>query len=67
MPIKNLSVRIEEELLAKLHAIADYEHRSVNGQILTLIRDSIKDYETKLTTLEEKLKESTKPFSGGRV
>lgn len=45
MATKSLSIRIEEEMLDKLHIIADYEGRSANSQILILIRDCIKEYE----------------------
>ena len=45
MAIKSVSIRIEEEMLNKLHVVADYEGRSANSQILVLIRDCIKDYE----------------------
>ncbi len=45
MAIKSLSVRIEEEMLEKLGYVADYEGRSVNSQILVLIRESIKKFE----------------------
>ena len=47
MAIKSLSIRIEEEMLDKLHVIADYEGRSANSQILILIRDCIEQYEAK--------------------
>lgn len=47
MAIKNLSVRIDETMLHKLHFIADYEGRSANSQILILIRDAIEEYEEK--------------------
>ncbi|MBO7304534.1 MAG: hypothetical protein J6V09_04870 [Clostridia bacterium] len=47
MATKSLSIRIEEEMLDKLHVIADYEGRSANGQILVLIRDLIESYEQK--------------------
>lgn len=47
MAIKNLTIRINEEMLNKLHVIADYEGRSANGQILILIRDCIEEYEDK--------------------
>jgi len=43
--IKNLSIRIDEEMLDKLHVVADYEGRSANSQILILIRDCIEAYE----------------------
>ncbi len=47
MAIKSLSIRIDEEMLDKLHVIADYEGRSANSQILVLIRDLIEQYETR--------------------
>jgi len=47
MAIKSLSIRIDEEVLNKLHVIADYEGRSANSQILILIRDCIEAYEEK--------------------
>ncbi len=34
MAIKSLSIRIDEEMLHKLHVVADYEGRSANSQIL---------------------------------
>ena len=45
MAIKNLSIRIDEEMLNQLHVVADYEGRSANSQILILIRDCIARYE----------------------
>ena len=47
MAIKSLSIRIEEEMLDKLHVVADYEGRSANSQILVLIRDLVEAYEQK--------------------
>jgi hypothetical protein len=43
--IKSFSVRIDEDMLNKLHFVANYEGRSANSQILILIRDCIKKYE----------------------
>lgn len=45
MAIKSLSVRIDEEILDKLHVVADYEGRSANSQILILIRNCIQAFE----------------------
>lgn len=45
MAIKSLSIRIDEEMLHKLHVVADYEGRSANSQVLILIRECIKKYE----------------------
>ena len=42
---KHLSVRIDEELLRKLHVVSDYEGRSINRHILVLIRKDIEKYE----------------------
>ena len=47
MATKSLSIRIDEEMLDKLHFIADYEGRSANSQTLVLIRDLIENYEAK--------------------
>ena len=45
MAIKSVSIRIEEEMLDKITYIADYEGRSVNSQVLVLIRQNIKSFE----------------------
>jgi hypothetical protein len=47
MATKSLSIRIDEDMLNKLHVVADYEGRSANSQILILIRDAIENYEEK--------------------
>lgn len=52
MAIKNLSIRIEDKTLNKLHVVADYEGRSANSQILILIRDCIKEYEKEFGEIE---------------
>ena len=46
MAIKSVSIRIEDEMLDKLAYVADYEGRSVNSQVLVLIRENIKDFES---------------------
>ena len=52
MAIKSLSIRIDEELLHKLHVVSDHEARSANSQILILIRDCIEQYEEKHGKIE---------------
>ncbi|WRS28549.1 hypothetical protein U6B65_05295 [Oscillospiraceae bacterium MB08-C2-2] len=52
MAIKSLSIRIEEEMLNKLHVVADYEGCSANSQILILIRDCLEAYEQKHGKIE---------------
>lgn len=47
MATKSLSIRIDDEMLDKLHVVADYEGRSANSQILILIRDCVEKYEEK--------------------
>ena len=44
MPIKSLSIRIDDNLLHKLHIVADYNGRSANSQILILIRDAVEEF-----------------------
>lgn len=45
MATKNVSIRIEEEMLRKLGHVADYEGRSVNSHVLVLIRENIQVFE----------------------
>ncbi len=45
MATKSVSIRIEEEMLQKLGYVADYEGRSINSQVLVLIRQSIHAFE----------------------
>lgn len=51
MAKKSLSIRIDDDLLDKLHVVADYEGRSANGQILVLIRRCIEQYEKEHGTI----------------
>ena len=46
MAMKSLSIRIDKEVLDKLHVVADYEGRSANSQIVYLIRKCIQAFET---------------------
>lgn len=52
MAIKSISFRLEENLLKKLHYIADYEGRSVNSQVMVLVRDAIEAFEEKHGAIE---------------
>ena len=54
MMAKHISVRIEEELLEKLHVVSDYEGRSINRHILVLIRKDIEKYEAEHGRIETK-------------
>lgn len=45
MSQKSLSIRIDSEILYKLHVVSDYEGRSANSQINILIRKCIENYE----------------------
>ena len=52
MVIKSVSIRIDEELLHKLHIVASYEGRSANSEVLILIRDAVEAYEAKHGKIE---------------
>lgn len=56
MAIKSVSIRIEKEMLDKLGYVAEYEGRSVNSQILVLIRECIQQYEARLGDFGGKVK-----------
>lgn len=43
--MKCITVRLEEELLQKLHAVAAASYRSVNGQITVLVRRAVESFE----------------------
>jgi metal-responsive CopG/Arc/MetJ family transcriptional regulator len=47
MKIKHLSLRIDDQLLKKLHVVADYNGRSANSELIMLIKKHVKEYETK--------------------
>ena len=49
---KHLGIEIDPELHYKLHYISKYYGRSANGQILYLIRQAIKDFESSEGTIE---------------
>ena len=51
MATKSFSIRIDSEMLDKLHVVADYEGRSANSQVLILIRNCIEQYEEKHGTI----------------
>ncbi|MCI8971847.1 MAG: hypothetical protein HFF99_10335 [Oscillibacter sp.] len=50
--IKGYTIRIDEQLLHKLHVISAYEGRSANSQILILIRGAVEAYEAKHGKIE---------------
>ena len=52
MAVKNLTVRIDDKMLDKLHVIADSEGRSANSQVLILIRDCVRKYEAEHGEIE---------------
>ncbi len=43
--MKHLSLRIDDDLLNKLHVVAEYNGRSANSEILMLIKKHVKEYE----------------------
>ena len=42
---KHLGLRIDEETHRKLTALAEYEGRSINGEVLHLVRKAIAEHE----------------------
>lgn len=44
---KHLSLRIEEDLLRQFEYVAKYDDRSMNWMLLSLIRQSIEEFEEK--------------------
>lgn len=44
---KHLGLRIDSETHSKLKELAEYDGRSINGEVIYLIRQAIRDYERK--------------------
>ncbi|MEE1280076.1 MAG: hypothetical protein UHH95_04510 [Oscillospiraceae bacterium] len=44
---KHLGIEIDPHLHSKLRYIAKYEDRSINGQVLYLVRQCIREFEEK--------------------
>ncbi len=49
---KHLGLEIDPELHGKLRYIAKYEDRSINGQLLYLVRKCIREFEEKNGTID---------------
>ena len=49
---KHLGLRIDSDTHRKLKSMAEYDGRSINGEILYLIRQAISEYEKKNGKLE---------------
>ena len=45
---KHIGLRIDEETHAGLKELAEYEGRSINGEILYLIRQAVREYQGKI-------------------
>lgn len=45
---KHLGLRIDSDTHEKLKLLAEYEGRSINGQVLYIIRQAIKQYEKEI-------------------
>ena len=42
--VKSVSIRIPESLLSELRNVAEYEGRSINSQVVYLIRQCVKNF-----------------------
>lgn len=61
--MKSVSIRFEDEMLTKIGYIADYEGRSVNSQVLVLVRECIRRFEQEHGLIEGSVRpaENVKP------
>ena len=53
---KHIGLRIDEETHALLKDLVEYEGRSINGEILFLIRQAVRQYQEKSGGVRESLK-----------
>ena len=51
---KHIGLRIDAETHKKLKSLAEFEGRSINGEVLYLIRQAIMEFENKHGELKEK-------------
>ena len=49
---KHLGLRLDEDTHRKLKSLAEFEGRSINGEVTYLIRQAIKNFEKENGTLE---------------
>ena len=49
---KHLGIEIDPQLHSKLRYIAKYEDRSINGQVLYLVRQCVREFEEKNGEIE---------------
>ena len=54
---KHLGIEVEPELHRKLKFIARYEGRSINGQVIHLIRQNIREFEKEFGIIPEEPEE----------
>ena len=57
---KHLGIEVDPELHHKIRYIAKYEGRSINGQILYVLRQFIKEFEQREGVIPSATKEETK-------
>ncbi len=58
MSVKSISIRIDEQMLDKLHIIANFEGRSANSQMLVLVRECIERYDEKYNMFDGNITDS---------
>lgn len=51
---KHIGLRVDDDLHAKLKDLAEYEGRSINGEIIYLIRQAILKYEKEVLEMKPK-------------
>lgn len=56
---KHLGIRVNNDLHFKLHYISKYEGRSANGQILYLMQNCIREFESKHGIIEDDRNDSS--------
>ncbi len=52
--IKHVGLRVPDDLHAKLKELAEYEGRSINGEIIYLVRQAVLSFEKELKDVKSK-------------
>lgn len=57
---KHLGIEIDPELHRKIKYVAEYEGRSINGQVLYLVRQCVRQFEAENGAIPAELKDDQK-------
>jgi len=67
MDVKGVTIRFTKEMLDKIVYVAEYEGRSLNSHVLTLVRNSIAQFEEQHGKIEGEIRPDVNVKPPGKV